>query len=752
MPRFWKLTGDISNFIVVLARDKSLLTQYPFASLSVVKKRLHSWTRNKTEREILEEIYAALPQGAMDVPLKKSVSASKLEVVLGNAFQYGVLFASEVKYPSITLGEVVVGMPVPQGRRTGNLAPHASAHFLPHVTSMGVAGRRPSGRQVFSVKNAQAVVPISKPGFIDRDDGGNIRDAPAELGGRLVRPSPLPPATPVFVSGSHPDAPQWWYVTAYAKDGIFRGYIQGFRVNVDLPEPTARLYSIEGGDTAEALAIKVFSREVDRGLDLRFYENVLLYVNQLKGRSGITGAYQNQKVTDSIGGGGSLKLIKGKRIWLVSPAFAKTLTGIVPAGSWTGGMAVDFKKLASAVDRGIKQVAQPVTDVLQSIQDTPRYVDEILREDVVIIRENLIQILGVIAMFLLAEEVSVMLASAPTLISQAIAICIQLVLAALGTVALAEELIKAAVHGVEWLRLAIHANGNATEIALASKELLRMLQSIALAALSYLGAKGNWDKAIKIGNSLPPPSAMAVAIAPNGMRFVGETALPASGVVTGRPGWQGAGGGAGAVMMHGEEDGGSPSESSKAEAESAASKLSAEIEAERAKGQNHVHEGEIMLDSQSPYHQKWSDKGLHTWEGVERVCRRDGFTVEQVTEDPATGVRRISIRRSATHPKTKKPVSGITKKTLYPKDLTRDQIDALGESALESAVQNKLGTTLKQRGSTEGEFSAIVNVGNPPRTFEIVGWYKVMSNGTRVLSSHAPKYDKNWPLIAPKDY
>jgi hypothetical protein len=51
---------------------------------------------------------------------------------------------------------------------------------------------------------------IDKPGFIDHSDGANIRTGPAEAGGKPVRDQPLPPATRVFVSGTHPSAPAWW--------------------------------------------------------------------------------------------------------------------------------------------------------------------------------------------------------------------------------------------------------------------------------------------------------------------------------------------------------------------------------------------------------------------------------------------------------------------------------------------------------------------------------------------------------------
>jgi len=519
MSQFWTLTGDLSDYIVVLARDRALLARYPLASPAASTNKLGIWAENKKEREILEQIYAALPGNVVKVSKKTAVPVSTLKTTLGKAFLSRDLLASEVKYPVVVLKEVVV-----------------SAAY----------------------KNKRTA-PLNKPGFIDHDDGSNIRTGPAERGGLLVRPKPLPPATPVFVSGPHPDAPEWWYVTAYAKDGIFRGYVQGFRVNVNLPEPTAKLHQIKKGDTAEGLAVKMFSSSVRKGHDLRFYEHVLLYVNQLKKQSGITGSYQDPSVLDVFFGDNksNIKLLEDERIWLVSPAFAKTLEDVVPSGSLTGGLVVDLKELAEAIERGIKRVVQAVVDVLQSINDSPKYVAKILREDAEVIRENLGPILGVIALFLLAEGVSAILAGTPTLIGQVIAIGIQLVLAAIGAAALAEGLVTAVTHGVEWLRLAIHADGRAEDIARASEEFLRMLKAIALAALSYMGVKGNWNKAVKLGNSLPPPSAMAVAIAPNGARVVVGTAQPITGVAIGPPGVSGPLGAAGAVEMRGEKGGGS---------------------------------------------------------------------------------------------------------------------------------------------------------------------------------------------------
>src|SRR5262249_7715635 len=134
---------------------------------------------------------------------------------------------------------------------------------------------------------------IDKPGFIDNSDGANIRTGPAEAGGHKVRDQPLPPATRMFVTGTHPHASAWWDVTAFVDDTMVRGYVQGDRVNVNLPEPTAKLHQVVSGDTVGKLAAKEYGSSVRDGHDLRYYENVLLHVNQQQHRAGITGSYQD---------------------------------------------------------------------------------------------------------------------------------------------------------------------------------------------------------------------------------------------------------------------------------------------------------------------------------------------------------------------------------------------------------------------------------------------------------------------------
>ncbi|MCG8420818.1 MAG: hypothetical protein MJE77_23095 [Proteobacteria bacterium] len=336
---------------------------------------------------------------------------------------------------------------------------------------------------------------VNKPGFIDNDDGSNIRTGPAELFGQPLTAQPLPPATRVFVSGQHPDAPTWWYVSAHLPDTIVRGYVQHFRVNTDLPEPSSKLYQIKSGDTVEALARREFSASVRDGHDLRYYENVLLAVNRDKNRAGIKGTFQDPGI---FGGGvNNIQLEAGRRIWLVSPAYARSLESIVPDGSLTNG---GYAK--------VKRVLGHIEDLVQSVTESPQHIDAVAGEYAEAIKDHLPEIIGITAAFILAESASAFLAATPTGVGQLAAVVIQLGLAAFGASFAVDAGIEALKHGDSWLTLAWTAQGDAEQLADASREFLRMLVSIAAAALTLLGVRGNVDKGLKVANSIKiqPPA------------------------------------------------------------------------------------------------------------------------------------------------------------------------------------------------------------------------------------------------------
>jgi hypothetical protein len=173
----------------------------------------------------------------------------------------------------------------------------------------------------------------------------------------------------------------------------------------------------------------------------------------------------------------------------------------------------------------------------------------------------------------------------------------------------------------------------------------------------------------------------------------------------------------------------------------------------------HVHQGEIETAPNSPYRKKWNKQGLHDWDGLVKRCLEDGYEILDVIEDPVTGVRRVKIRRHGIDPKTKQPVSGVFNKTIYPKKLTPDEIDELGEAAYHSAVKGDDGTRLTDPGASmkrdgtpvDGYFSATVTMpdGAP---IQVEGWFKTGTDGKPVITSHAPAYKNDWPSLPSSDW
>jgi len=55
---------------------------------------------------------------------------------------------------------------------------------------------------------------------------------------------------------------------------------------------------------------------------------------------------------------------------------------------------------------------------------------------------------------------------------------------------------------------------------------------------------------------------------------------------------------------------------------------------------------------------------------------------------------------------------------------------------------------LKRDGTPkDGAFEAVVKVGDPPRELVVQGWFKQAADGTNVITSHAPAYEKTWPTV-----
>ncbi|HEY0192911.1 MAG TPA: hypothetical protein VGC42_17465, partial [Kofleriaceae bacterium] len=342
---------------------------------------------------------------------------------------------------------------------------------------------------------------VDLPGFIDRDGGAELRAQP------LAAPGPddthLPPGTRLFVSGRHPHAPGWWYATAFAGKAVVRGYIQRLEIATDLPEPGAELHQVVAGDTVERLARTKFGGAARDGHDLRYYENVLLHVNRGRPGTAIIGTYQDPGVLG--GGANNLQLIAGKRLWLVSPEYARAVEHEVPSGSLTSGAVAKVKRFAGHVE-----------DILASIRESRHHLGEIAGEYAQLIRDYMVAITGTLAAFAMAEAASALLAATPAGVTQVLAGMIQLVLALLGAKSVVEVSLPALSHGNAWLMLAWNARGDRAQITLASQELLRMLVQVALAVLAYRGMKQSLGNAARIAGSMPPGAAPAMASATSG--------------------------------------------------------------------------------------------------------------------------------------------------------------------------------------------------------------------------------------------
>jgi hypothetical protein len=440
------------------------------------------------KRTLVEQIASlAVPPNASSPALRES-PAGQLTAT-SQAAPPGACVNQATGVPYLQLKGIAVGAPAAKD----DAAVHRNAQRAPAV---------PGGTEI-----AAPIGGVNLPGFIDTSDGANLRTGPAEAGGKTVIDAPLPPATRVFVSGTHLSAPQWWYVTAFLTDKIVRGYVQQFRVNTDLPEPLAKLHQVKSGDTIEKLAVQDYASSVRDGHDLRYYENVLLFTNKQRGRVGITGTYQNPGLLG--GGANNIQLVAGHRIWLVSPAYAHALEGAIPDGSLTNGA---YAK--------VKRFVQHVVDIIKSITQSPHYFVEVAGEYAQVIRDHLpeiIGIIGIIAGFIAAEAASAFLAATPTGVGQIAAVLIQLALSAFGAAGIVEAGVEALKHAGQWLTLAWTAKGKEEQIGAASREFLRMLVSIAMAALAYIGVKGNLSKAVTIAKAMPP-AGMVPAVAGVGGR------------------------------------------------------------------------------------------------------------------------------------------------------------------------------------------------------------------------------------------
>ena len=141
-------------------------------------------------------------------------------------------------------------------------------------------------------------------------------------------------------------------------------------VKTNLPDPLSRLHEIASGETALGIAEHFYGGLVKPGQDLRFYVNVLEYVNRGPGPRGI---YQPDPSDTSTGAWKNVKARAGYLVWIPSSDFAQSLKGVVKSGSITGGLWSKARGALEAIEDfaigGAAFVAGLVKGALSSVRD-----------------------------------------------------------------------------------------------------------------------------------------------------------------------------------------------------------------------------------------------------------------------------------------------------------------------------------------------------------------------------------------------
>ncbi|MCC6806733.1 MAG: hypothetical protein IT381_04875 [Deltaproteobacteria bacterium] len=172
---------------------------------------------------------------------------------------------------------------------------------------------------------------------------------------------------------------------------------------------------------------------------------------------------------------------------------------------------------------------------------------------------------------------------------------------------------------------------------------------------------------------------------------------------------------------------------------------------------HHVHEGERVSSPQSPYDGKWNGKGAHDWPAIAKIAKEPGYKILEVREDPTTGARFVKIERQGFDKKQNKVVTSTFEKTIYPKSLTPEQVDAAGEAAFQSAKRGAKDTVFTTQPGPPPitKFEATVVAGIPPTEIRIGGFAQGAPPGPFEITTHFPTKATDpmtWPVVPESGY
>ncbi|TCW36630.1 putative toxin of predicted polymorphic toxin system [Laceyella sacchari] len=204
----------------------------------------------------------------------------------------------------------------------------------------------------------------------------------------------------------------------------------------------------------------------------------------------------------------------------------------------------------------------------------------------------------------------------------------------------------------------------------------------------------------------------------------------------------------------------------------------------------HVHEGETVNDPQSPYNGKWNGEGLHNWKKLKSRVEKDGYEFNKVEMDE-NGVLYVEVRRIGHDPATLKKYENIkaaletvqsgtasksqqkkaqkvlqkykvdpntdpntidpkalskqekvTTKTVYPSHYTEQQIDEMGDKALDQFLKNNnlQYSTLPNGDVKPIRFNSVVK-GPDGKDIEVEGYVVPKPDGSvDHINTHYPKF------------
>jgi len=229
---------------------------------------------------------------------------------------------------------------------TGSTAgKHLLAHDLTHTVQQGKSKQTPNilKKSEIEASNEFTIseyIDVYQIGIIYQDTGANIRHEPSTATGSILKEAKQ--NEKVFIL-RHNREKRWYAVTT--DDGVF-GYVADWLVWRNLPEPNAKILKIPSGKSAIGIAKKYYGDKFkERGSDLRFVVNALVYANNREDKNGV-GNPGIHKLGGNDQSWATTKAIVDAYIWLPSASFMESLKDKVSSGSISYEIWDDVKALA----------------------------------------------------------------------------------------------------------------------------------------------------------------------------------------------------------------------------------------------------------------------------------------------------------------------------------------------------------------------------------------------------------------------